>query len=448
MDFISNQQPQIEKMLAAIGIKSIEDLFENIPSNLKLKPPVQDDGLSEYEGLRLMEGLAAKNRYPSFENYLGAGAYEHHIPALVDAVCSKSEFLTSYTPYQAEASQGMLQVIFEFQSAICALTGLDVANASVYDGASACAESILMALRYQKPRQKLLIAESVHPHYRGVISQYLRSHQCPIEWIPFDANFQITMAKIDQHLDDQTAAILIQSPNFFGALEAVQEISAQAKQVGALTILCANPLAYGLYASAAELGGDIAVGDCQPFGLPLQFGGPYVGYMACRQELVRQMPGRLVGETVDTQGRRGFVLTLQAREQHIRREKATSNICTNQALAALASLVAMLWYGKKGIHALALTNYQRAAYLRHQLSLLAGVKVQEQTPIFNEFVVQFKRPLAEVQTHFRAQGIEPGLDLGRYFPTLSSCLLVAVTETKSQAQLDRYVQIAQKLDGN
>lgn len=446
MDFISNQQPQIEEMLAAIGLNSISDLLDSIPAALKLNPPVQNDGLSEYEGLRLMEELAAKNTYPSFDNYLGAGAYEHHVPALVGAICSKSEFLTSYTPYQAEASQGMLQIIFEFQSAICALTGLDAANASVYDGASACAEAILMALRQNKPRQKLLIAESLHPHYRGVVSQYLRSHDCPIEWIPFNHHYQMTLEKIEQRLDHQTAAILIQSPNFFGTLESVKQISAKAKQAGVLTILCANPLSYGLYASAAELGVDIAVGDCQPFGLPLQFGGPYVGYMACRQELVRQLPGRLVGETIDTQGRRGFVLTLQAREQHIRREKATSNICTNQALAALASLVAILWYGKKGIPALALTNYQRAAYLRHQLSRIAGIHVNEEIPILNEFVVQFDRPLTEVQIHFRKQGIEPGLDLGRYFPSLSSCLLVAVTETKNQMQLDHYVQVVEEID--
>lgn len=448
MDFISNKKPQIEAMLAAIGVNRIEELFIDIPSNLKVKPPLHDDGLSEYEGLRLMEWLAAKNTYPSFENYLGAGAYEHHVPALVGAICSKSEFLTSYTPYQAEASQGMLQIIFEFQSAICALTGLDVANASVYDGASACAEALLMALRQNKPRQKLLIAESVHPHYRGVISQYLRSHEGPIVWIPFDENLQVMMAKIEQHLDDQTAAILIQSPNFFGVLEPVKTLSAIAKQAGALTILCANPLAYGLYASAAELGVDIAVGDSQPFGLPLQFGGPYVGYMSCRQELIRQMPGRLVGETVDMQGKRGFVLTLQAREQHIRREKATSNICTNQALAALASLVAILWYGKEGVHALALTNYQRTAYLREKLKQISGIKVYDKAPIFNEFVVQFDRPIAEVQGQFRAHGIEPGLELGQFFPQLSSCLLVAVTEVKSQEQLDRYCAVVKKQNGN
>jgi glycine dehydrogenase subunit 1 len=445
MDFISNQKPQIEEMLAAIGIKTIEELFESIPSALKIKAFLEDDGISEYEGLQLMESLAAKNTFLSFENYLGGGAYEHHVPALVGAVCSKSEFLTSYTPYQAEASQGMLQIIFEFQSAICALTGMDVANASVYDGASACAEAILMALRQNKPRQKLLIAESVHPHYRQVISQYLRSHDSPIEWIPWEQNKQISLDKIKEQIDGQTAALLVQSPNFFGVLEPMKEICALAKQRGVLTILCANPLSYGIYASAGEWGVDIAVGDCQPFGIPLQFGGPYVGYMSCRSELIRQLPGRLVGETVDTKGRRGFVLTLQAREQHIRREKATSNICTNQALAALASLIAILWYGKEGIPALALTNYQRAAYLRQQLATLPGLLVDHQAPIFNEFVVQFDQPIADVQAHFRAHGIEPGVALGHYFPSLASSLLVAVTETKSKIQLDRYVRVAKEL---
>lgn len=445
MDFISNQEPQIKEMLAAIGIKEIEDLFAGIPKNLKIKKLVHDDGLSEYEGLRLMEEIAAKNRYPHFENYLGGGAYEHHVPAIVGAICSKSEFLTSYTPYQAEVSQGMLQIIFEFQSAICALTDLDIANASVYDGASACAEAILMALRHNKPRQKLLIATSLHPHYRGVIEQYLRSHQGVVGWVPFNDDLQLSLESIEKELDDQTAAILIQSPNFFGVLESVREISEKAKKVGALTILCANPLAYGLYSSAGELGADIAVGDCQPFGIPLQFGGPYAGYMACRQSLMRQMPGRIVGETVDTQGRRGFVLTLQAREQHIRREKATSNICTNQALAALASLIAILWYGKEGIPALALTNFQRASYLRNHLGQIKGITVDCHQPIFNEFVVKFNRPIAEVQAHFRGNGIEPGIAIGHYFSSLSSSLLITVTETKNQKQLDRYLSVAKEV---
>lgn len=438
MDFASNQKPQIDEMLKEIGISQIDDLFEDIPSGLKIKAPQLDDGISEYEALRLMEALASKNSYASFDNYLGAGAYEHHIPALVGAVCAKSEFLTSYTPYQAEASQGMLQIIFEFQSAICALTGLDAANASVYDGASACAEGVLMALRNKKPRQKVLVAEAVHPHYRGVISQYLLNTGSDLNLILFQEDFRTSLEKIKEQLDDQTAAVLVQSPNFFGCIEPVREIAQMAKEAGALSILCANPMSYGIYASAGELGADIAVGDCQPFGIPLQFGGPYVGYMSCRQELVRQLPGRIAGETVDAQGRRGFVLTLQAREQHIRREKATSNICTNQALGALASLVAMLWYGKEGIAELALTNYQRAAYLRSELSRIQGVKVDVDAPIFNEFVAAFDRPIAEVQARFRRDGIEPGLELARYFPSLNSHLLIAVTETKSEEQLNRY----------
>lgn len=445
MDFVSNQEKQIKEMLEAIGIASIDELFRDIPEKLRLAKPLMDDGISEYEGLKLMEGLAAKNSFPQRENYLGGGAYEHHVPALTAAVCGKSEFLTSYTPYQPEASQGMLQIIFEFQSAICALTGMDVSNASLYDGASACAEALLMALRYQKGRHKILIAGSLNPLYRAVADQYLSSQDVHIETIPFLPDGRLDDSSMRQSIDSSTAVILVQYPNFFGVIDNLKDASALAKDTGALTIVCANPLVYGLYANAAEIGADIAVGDTQPFGLPLQFGGPYAGYMACRQDLVRQMPGRIVGETKDSQGRRGFVLTLQAREQHIRREKATSNICTNQALAALASLVAILWYGKEGIPKLALTNYQRAMYLKDRLAVMPNIKIQSDGPIFNEFAVNFNRPVEEVLQHFRKSGIEPGLDLGRYFPELKGNILVAVTETKSKQQLDRYCDVASRL---
>ncbi|MDP1880350.1 MAG: aminomethyl-transferring glycine dehydrogenase subunit GcvPA [Parachlamydiaceae bacterium] len=444
MDFISNQSPQIQEMLEKIGLKTIDELFQNIPSTLIVPKPQKDDGISEFEGLRFMEGLAAQNTFPKFENYLGAGAYEHHIPAIVGFICSKSEFLTSYTPYQPEASQGMLQAIFEFQSAICALTGMDVANASVYDGASACAEAVLMALRLKKGRNKILIASGLNPQYRKVIDFYLQGHDYLIETIPLNSQFQINQSELKDKIDESTAAILIQSPNFFGNLENVKEITTLGKNLGALTILCSNPLSYGIYASANELDVDIAVGDCQPFGLALNFGGPYAGYMACKQEFIRQLPGRIVGETIDTKGKRGFVLTLQAREQHIRREKATSNICTNQALAAFASLIAMLWYGKKGIPALALTNYQRASYLRQQLSEINGIKINLQTPIFNEFLVEFPGNKEGIFHYFRNQGIELGLFVQDYFSDLplGHSFLVCVTETKSQEQLDRYVQVA------
>ncbi len=442
MDFIGNQQPQIDEMLQDIGISSVEELFQDIPDRLRLPKPERDDGLSEYEGMRHMEELANKNSFQYLDNYLGAGAYEHHVPAIVNAICSRSEFLTAYTPYQAEASQGMLQSIFEFQSAICALTGLDIANASLYDAASACAEALLMALRVNKKRRKILIADSLHPHYRKVIEQYLANLDISLDTLPLQEDGQIGDLSA---IDEETAAVIVQYPSFLGIIDDIKTISQKAKSVGALTIISANPLAYGLLANAKELGADIAVGDLQPLGLPLQFGGPYVGYMACTHALMRQIPGRIVGETVDTKGRRGFVLALQAREQHIRREKATSNICTNQALAALASLIAILWYGKQGIRKLALTNYQRAAYLKEQLEALPALTTFTTAPIFNEFVITFPGSIQEIQQRFRDAGIEPGLALGRYFPKWQNSLLIAVTETKSKKQLDHYIKVAKEL---
>lgn len=445
MDFVSNQEPQIKEMLLAMGIAHVEELFRDIPKDLRLPAIAEDDGLSEFEGMKLVESLAAKNQFDRFESYLGAGAYEHHIPPLVNALCSNSEFLTSYTPYQAEASQGMLQAIFEFQSAICALTGMDVSNASVYDGPSACAEALLMSLRHLPERSKVLVAESLHPHYFEVVKLYLEREGIKLQIIPYSSEGVIDHQAFLRLLDLNTAGILIQSPNFLGMMENVKEMALHAHEKEALLILCSNPMAYGLYASAKELEVDIAVGDCQPFGIPLQFGGPYCGYMACRQNLLRLLPGRIVGETVDSLGRRGFVLTLQAREQHIRREKATSNICTNQALAALSSLIAMLWYGKEGIPQLALTNFQRASYLKERLEALPGIQGLGHQAFFNEFPLRFPVPISTVQKHFRQNGIEPGVDLGQFFPKWKDCLLINVTETKSKEQLDRYIQISSSI---
>lgn len=440
MDFISNKDIQNQKMLEAIGIKSVEELFKAIPGHLFLQAPSTDDGLSEYEGIKLMERLATLNTYPQFQNYLGAGAYEHHVPAIISSITSKAQFLTSYTPYQPEASQGMLQAIFEYQSAVCALTGMDASNASLYDGASACAESVLMALRILKDRKKVVIAESVHPHYLAVVKQYISSHDTVIETLPFGADGNLDNALFSSVIDEETACVLIQVPNFFGTIEDVKQLVDKIRSTRALVIVCANPMAYGLFKSAKELGADIAVGDLQPFGLPLQFGGPYVGYIACKQEFIRQLPGRIVGETKDTNGRRGFVLTLQAREQHIRRDKATSNICSNQALAALACLVGVLWYGKQGVTKLALANYQRANYLK-QGFIDQGIEIMNRGTSFNEFTAIFKQPLDEVLAHFRRQGIEPGVDLSRFFPEFDHHLLIAVTETKSKQDLDHYLQI-------
>lgn len=441
MDYISNQQPQIDAMLASLGLKKLEELFADIPKQLIVPVAKIDDGLSEYEGIKHMEAIGGKNTFPNFDQYLGGGAYEHHVPALAGFLCQKSEFLTSYTPYQAEASQGMLQIIFEFQSAICALTGLDAANASLYDGASACSEALLMSLRQGKDRKKILISHALHPHYRAVVDQYLKNQDAEIITIPATAEGLIDHAFIDKHLGNETAALLIQSPNFFGYIEEVKSISEKARNAGTLTILCANPLSYGLFESAADLGADIAIGDCQPLGLPMQFGGPYAGYIACKENLVRQLPGRIVGETTDTGGNRGFVLTMQAREQHIRREKATSNICTNQALAALSCLITILWYGREGLHQLALTNYQRAAYLKKQMESLPGISAFSHAPHFNEFTVKFERPINEILKLFREHNIEPGIDLGEFYPEYKQCLLIAVTETKSLEQLQKYVAV-------
>jgi glycine dehydrogenase subunit 1 len=442
MDFISNKEFQNKEMLKFIGVSNVEELFDDIPMSLRLPKIAVDDGLSEYEGIKLMQGLAKKNTFSGFDHYLGAGAYQHHVPAIISSICSKAEFLTSYTPYQPEASQGMLQIIFEFQSAICALTGLDVANASLYDGASSCAEAMLMSLRIHPSRNKVLIAGNLHPSYKQVVIQYLCSHKTEIQLIPVLPDGSLDMNVMENLIDDKTAAVLVQYPNFFGGIDDISHISKKAKSLNALTVFSANPMVYGLYKSASELGADIAVGDCQPFGLPLQFGGPYVGYISCKQEYIRQLPGRIVGETVDTKGRKGFVLTLQAREQHIRREKATSNICTNQALAALATLIGMLWYGKQGVKKIALTNYQRTAYLREKLIKVAGVQVVSQKNFFNEFVIRFDKPLDKIINQFRENKIEPGLDLTPYFPAFKDHLLIAVTETKTLDDLNHFISIA------
>lgn len=442
MDYIANSEQQQRQMLQEIGVEDVIDLFSSIPKQILLQAPEVDDGLSEWEGMQQIRCLAKKNQAHTYRSYLGAGAYEHHIPAIISSITQKGEFLTSYTPYQPEASQGMLQAIYEFQSAVCAITGLDVANASVYDGASACAESALMALRLQKKRGKIVVANSLHPHYRNVLKQYVQTAE--IIEIP-TLNGQIDQQAYREQLDDQVAAVILGYPNFFGAIEPVKQLFSLASDVGALSVVVANPLVYGLFSSAKEIGADIAVGDLQPMGIPLSFGGPYVGYMACRQPFVRQLPGRLVGQTIDKEGRKGFVLTLQAREQHIRRDKATSNICSNQNLAALASLIAMLWYGPKGFKKLALTNYQRATFLYRHLIEIPGVEQVSDAPFFHEFAIRFPKPVQTIQSHLEKRGILGGVALEHFYPELTHCLLIAVTETKTESDLLEYVDAVREV---
>lgn len=432
MDFISNSEHQEREMIAELGIASIAELFCDVPQAIMLPPLKHNDGLSEYEGLCLMESIAKQNTFCHYDNYMGGGAYEHHIPAIVSSITSKAEFLTAYTPYQPEISQGFLQSIFEYQSAICTLTGMDASNASVYDAGSACAEAALMALRLNKNRSTIRISAELNPHYLEVVKLYLSDTGYEYETVSDEELSEI---------EDSTAAILIENPNFCGEFKDLKNLIQKAHEKGALVIVCGNPLAYCLYAPPGELGADIAVGSTQPFGLALNFGGPYVGYIACKQEHVRQLPGRIVGETTDVDGKRGFVLTLQAREQHIRREKATSNICSNQALAALASLVAMLWYGKEGTHQLALTNFQRAEYLKKHLLSISGVALYSQEPTFNEFTVKLDKSVDDVIHEFKKHHILPGIK----HPHLNNHLIVAVTETKNLEQLNRFISIAREV---
>lgn len=429
MDYTANQKEQIEKQLKAIGVSSVEALFKAIPKEILLSPPSEGEGLSEMEAFQKVKDLSNENECLKFKNYLGFGAYEHYIPAIVPFIIRKSEFLTSYTPYQAEASQGYLQAIFEYQSAIATLTGMEVANASVYDGASALAEAVLMALRLHPHKNKIVFSDEINPFYREVVNQYLHAHAVETVNIKINTKGQTDLNEIRKSIDDQVAAIVVQSPNALGIIEDIKEIASL--KGGALLIHCANPLSFGLYETAGVLGVDIVVGDSQPFGIPLQFGGPYAGYMATRMAFVRQLPGRIIGETVDAVGKRGYVLTLQTREQHIRREKATSNICTNQALMALATLVALLWYGKEGVRKLAQTNFNRAMYLKTELEKI-GFKTYS-GPIFNEFWVDIKDTKS-----FENQHIVPG-------HPYKGGIVVAVTETKTKEDLDRFLDVARKL---
>lgn len=418
MDFAANKKEQIDKQLKVIGL-SFEELIQAIPLSLQKKAPEEDDGLSEMEGYEKIKSLGQLNSFNEYKNYLGGGAYEHYIPAIVQAITSKSGFLTSYTPYQGEASQGYLQAIFEYQTAMANLTDMEVANASAYDGASALAEAVIMAIRINPDKKKVIFSDKINPLYMGVVDQYLAA-------VPY---VKIVTDQVEKEIDQDTAAIVFQSPNYLGIIEDLENI----KNIkgDALFILSANPMSFGLYKTPGELGVDIAVGDTQPFGIPLQFGGPYAGYIATKKSYVRQLPGRIVGETVDTEGRRGFVLALQTREQHIRRDKATSNICTNQALMALSTLVTLLWYGKEGIKELALTNFRRAMYLKTELEKL-GFKTFSK-PIFNEFWVGISNRDA-----FRKEKIEPGIPF-------NNGLIVTVTETKTKEDLDHYLKVARSL---
>jgi glycine dehydrogenase subunit 1 len=428
-------------MLDKIGLKSLADLFHSIPEELRLHGALRvPPALAEQELEQHVAELSARSRSASDAVcFLGGGSYDHFIPAVVDAVAGRSEYYTAYTPYQAEASQGSLQAFFEYQTLICQLTGLDVANASLYEGASSVAEAVLMAYSIHPHRSKILIGESVHPEYRLALKTYLANLSIEIHTLPTPEGF-VDPEDLKKLLDDATLCVVVQHPNFFGCLEEVDAISAAAHAQGALFIVSFDPISLGLLKRPGQYNADIAIAEGQCLGNPMAYGGPYLGIMACREEYMRKMPGRLVGQTVDRNGRCCWVLTLQTREQHIRRERATSNICTNQGLLALRAAVYLAALGPQGLKETSELCLQKAHYLAEQLARVPGVKVRFQRPFFKEFTVQLPGRVAELLRRLLAAGYHGGLHLGRWYPSFDNCISVAVTEKRSRAEMDGLVK--------
>ena len=437
MRYIPNSPDERRSMLADIGLARIEDLFDQIPEQLRLKEPIGiGDPMSEPELLDYFRTLASKNAI-DYQSFLGAGAYSHFIPVVIDSLISRAEFFTAYTPYQPELSQGTLQYTFEFQTMICQLTGMEVANASLYDGSTAVAEAVLMAHRVTR-RNRFIIADTLHPHYREVIAAYTRNLGLTIDTATH--NDAGTFDPVSLEINKETAAVVVQSPNFFGCIEDLTALADAAHEAGALLIVAiTEPMSLGVLKPPGACGADIVAGETQSFGIPLSYGGPYCGLFATRDKFVRQMPGRLVGEAYDEQGRRGYVLTLSTREQHIRREKATSNICTNQGLFALMATVYLSTMGKRGVKEVARQNLQKAHYAASAISKLDGYELKFDAPFFNEFVVRTRRPAAEVTKRLLDQKIIGGLALEGYYQKMRDSMLVCVTETTKKEAIDKLV---------
>ena len=438
MRYISNSPGERQSMLEDIGCSSIDELFEQIPEGLRLSEPLGiGPPISEPDLLDSFRKLAANNA-TDYLSFLGAGAYSHFTPVIIDTLISRSEFFTAYTPYQPELSQGTLQAVFEFQTMICQLTGMEVGNASMYDGSTAVAEAVLMADRITR-RRRVIIADSLHPQYREVISSYTANLGLKIEYARHTEAGTLDPGRLE--IDKNTAAVVVQSPNFFGCIEDIKAIADACHAEGALMIVAiTEPLSLGALRPPGACDADIVVGEGQALGIPLSFGGPYLGLFAAREKYMRQMPGRLVGEAFDEYGRRGYVLTLSTREQHIRREKATSNICTNQGLCALMATIYLATLGRRGIQDVAKQNIQKSRYAASEISRLKGFSLRFGAPFFNEFVVRAPRPAVEVTRHLTAQKIIGGVALECYYPDYRDSLLVCVTETARKDALDRLVR--------
>jgi glycine dehydrogenase subunit 1 len=441
MTYIPHTDGETGEMLAAIGLSRMDDLFADVPAALRFPTLDLPPPLSELEILGEMRALAARNLDvdPSL-SFLGAGIYHHFRPATVDDVLRRGEFYTSYTQYQPETSQGMLQALFECQSMICRLTGMEVSNASHYDGATALAEAVLLALNVgQDRRRKIIVSPAVHPQYRAVVRTYVSGIAATIVG---DEDGRSDLEALKRTLDDETAALVIQNPNFFGQCEPVDGLADAVHRAGALLIVVTDPIALGLLRPPAAYGADVVVAEGQSLGIPPSFGGPHLGIFATRMAHVRRISGHLVGETVDAVGRRGYVLTLATREQHIRRAKATSNICTNSAACALAAGVYLATMGQAGLRRIAELCYHKSHYAAAEIAKLAGFAVNLQTPtapFFKEFMVRLPRPCAEVNARLREQGIIGGYDLGTDYPHLANQMLIAVTEMNTRASIDRLV---------
>jgi glycine dehydrogenase subunit 1 len=436
MAYIANTPDDIRVMLGAIGLDSLEQLFERIPAELRLNRPLQiPPALTELELTSQVQDRLAQNQGADQRVcFLGGGCYDHFIPAVVDHLASRGEFYTSYTPYQPEASQGTLQATFEYQTLITQLTGLDVSNASLYDGGSATAEAVLMALTITRRFGQVVVAESVHPEYRQVLATYLAQMEPKLVTVPAPGG-QAAADAFTQALTDQTAAVVVQYPNVFGQLEDVRSIVASAQARGALAIVIVDPISLGLLNRPGDYGADIVVAEGQSLGNSLAFGGPYLGIMACREAYVRKMPGRIVGETTDRNGKRCWVLTLQTREQHIRREKATSNICTNQGLLALRASIYLAVMGPGGLRQAAELSTRKAHYAAERLAAVPGLSLAFPGPFFKEFVVRCQKDPKHVLAEVGRLGYHGGIDLGRWYPDLADCILVAVTEKRTKDEI-------------
>lgn len=437
-------------MLGSIGLTSVDQLFDSIPPDLRLNRPLNTPAaLAETELLTRFEEMSAINTGASRISFLGGGAYSHYIPTIVDHILSRSEFFTAYTPYQPEISQGTLQTIFEFQTLVCQLTGMEVANASMYDGSTALAEAVLMAERVTR-RSKVVASGSVHPQYLEVVRTYVQHAGIDLELIDFDSETGQAGAGLGESIDDKTAAVVVQSPNFFGCIEDLSKLATAAHAKGALLIVAVTEaISFGLLKSPGACGADIVIAEGQSFGVPLSFGGPYVGLFATRERFARQIPGRLVGEAFDKQGRRGFVLTLATREQHIRREKATSNICTNEGLIALAATVYLETMGRRGVREVAEQCVQKAAYAAREIGQLKGFSLPFSGPRFNEFVVRGPSDARNLLWNLGSEkGIEGGLPLAQFYPDRKNEFLVCVTETNTREQIDGLVKGLESIASN